>query len=80
MEGDSVIYEAILGPPPSQKLDERTRARLMKTLRPLHDAGVAHGALAGSLVTDEGGATLLVAGRRPLAASPATDLAALAAL
>ena len=75
-----VIYEAVLGPPVTGKLDEAARARLLSTLKPLHDTGAAHGAVASSLVVDEGGPTLLVAGRAPTAASPEDDLRALAAL
>jgi hypothetical protein len=78
IEGDRVIYEAILGAAPSGPLDGRTRQLLQRTLKPLHDAGVAHGSLASSLLLDEGGATLLVAGRGPQAgAAPSGDLAAL---
>jgi serine/threonine-protein kinase len=71
-----VIYEAIFGPPP-QTLDEPSRARLLRVLQPLHDAGVAHGSVATSLVVDEGGATLLVAGRAPGDATADDDRAAL---
>jgi eukaryotic-like serine/threonine-protein kinase len=70
-----IIYEAVLGP--SGKLDERTRERLLSALRPLHDIGIAHGAIPDSLVADEGGATLLVAGRAPTGATPEHDLRAL---
>jgi tetratricopeptide (TPR) repeat protein len=72
-----IIYEAVLGPPPSGKLDERARSRLLSALQPLHDIGVAHGAIADSLVVDEGGPTLLVAGRGPTGATVDDDVRAL---
>jgi serine/threonine protein kinase len=76
IDGNRVIYEAIVGPPPAQ-LDERGRAQLRAALQPLHDAGVAHGAVPESLLLDETGPVLLVAGRAPHDAHPADDLAAL---
>ena len=80
IEGDRVVYEAVVGPPPSEKLSAGARARLAKALQPLHDAGVAHGSVASSLVVDESGPTLLVAGRRPTEATPKDDVGQLAAL
>jgi tetratricopeptide (TPR) repeat protein len=72
-----VIYEAVLGPSPTEKLDDHARACLRAALRPLHDAGVAHGALADSLVMDEGGPTILVAGHGPGSGTPTDDLMAI---
>jgi eukaryotic-like serine/threonine-protein kinase len=76
-----VVYEAVSGRPVAPAaLDARGRARLRAALGPLHDAGVAHGAIATSIVLEDWGPTLVVAGRRPTdGASPERDRAALGA-
>jgi serine/threonine-protein kinase len=78
------VYEAPLGAPPG-RLDRAGAARLvLETCRALagpHADGVAHGAIDGSLVFEEPGPTLLVAGRAPAdGATPAGDLTELMAL
>jgi serine/threonine-protein kinase len=73
------VFEAVSGPAPLA-LDGKWRPALERALSPLHAAGVAHGSIAASLVMEEHGPTLLVAGRRPTGAEPDADRAALAAL
>jgi hypothetical protein len=53
------------------------RAALERVLGPLHASGIAHGQVATSLVVEESGPTLLVAGRGPTGATPEDDRAAL---
>jgi serine/threonine-protein kinase len=74
------VYEAVTGPAPSGSLAPAALAALTRTLAPLHASGVAHGQVPTSIVLEDAGPTLLVAGRRPLAATPDDDLAALARL
>jgi serine/threonine-protein kinase len=74
-EGWRVVYEAVAGArPPS--LSAQAVAELRRALQPLHAAGVAHGSVAQSVVLEEHGPTLLVAGRAP-GMSPVEELAQL---
>jgi hypothetical protein len=76
-----VVYEAVAGRTPRPPaLTAREHALLLRALAPLHAAGVAHGNIADAVVLEEHGPTLLVAGRRPGAATVADDHAQLAAL
>jgi hypothetical protein len=81
--GVRAVFEAVNGRPvnaAARSLSDGQRAQLRAALAPLHATGTAHGALASSLVLEESGPTILVAGRAPTGASPADDLAALTAL
>ncbi len=76
-----VVYEAVAGRTPRPPtLTAREEALLVRALAPLHAAGVAHGNIADAVVLEEHGPTLLVAGRRPGAATVDDDRAQLAAL
>jgi serine/threonine-protein kinase len=77
--GGCVVYEAVAGPPPAE-LDATQRRAVELALEPVHAAGRAHGHLATSLVMEEHGPTVLVAGRRDVGAAPDDDRAALARL
>ncbi|HUS65644.1 MAG TPA: protein kinase [Kofleriaceae bacterium] len=69
--GHQVVFEAIIGPTPRPpELSPPALERLRRALAPLHADGLAHGSLADSIVLEEHGPTLLVAGRRPTAKSP----------
>jgi serine/threonine-protein kinase len=72
-----VVYEAPLGPPCGW-VDRPGAGRLVlgicRALAGPHGEGVAHGALAESIVVEETGPTLLVAGRGPRDRSPGDDL------
>jgi serine/threonine-protein kinase len=77
--GVTAVFEAVSGRAAAPAdLDAAARARLLAALDELHQAGRAHGSLAASLLRDDYGATIVVAGRRPRrAASPDDDRAAL---
>jgi hypothetical protein len=79
-EGGCAVFEAVSGRAPSGKLAPAEVARLAAALAPLHAEGLAHGAIQSSVVLEEPGLTLLVAGRQPTDATPADDRAALAEL
>jgi hypothetical protein len=72
----SAVYEAVVGPRVAAPLREQARAAVLRALAPIHALGVAHGSVAASLLIDELGPTLLVAGRGPSGA-PADDVAEL---
>src|SRR5947209_3477759 len=76
-DGHRVVYEAPLGSSCGWS-DRAGAARLVlgicRALAGPHGEGVAHGALADSLVVEETGPTLLVAGRAPRDRSPGDDL------
>ena len=75
------VFEAVNGATPRPAgLDAGARARLDRALAPLHAEGIAHGSPAASIVIEEHGPTLLVAGRAPHASSPDDDRRELAAL
>jgi tetratricopeptide (TPR) repeat protein len=78
-QGDEtlVIYEAVAGAPWRAPGDEKTAADIVAALVPLHQSGVAHGSVRRSVVLEDFGATLLVAGRAPTGAAPKADLDAL---
>jgi eukaryotic-like serine/threonine-protein kinase len=78
--GARVVYEAPVGPPLGW-VDRRAAARvalgLCRALAGPHAEGLAHGALAGAILVEETGPTLLVAGRAALTMldrSPGDDL------
>lgn len=61
-----VVYEALAGKTPRRPtLTRRQHELLVRALAPLHAAGVAHGSVAASLVLEDHGPALLIAGRRP---------------
>jgi tetratricopeptide (TPR) repeat protein len=61
-----VVYEALTGKTPRRPLLTRhEHALLLHALGPLHAAGIVHGSVAHSLVIEDHGPALLVAGRRP---------------
>jgi hypothetical protein len=63
-EGENrVIYEAIAGAPGA--IDESAKRQILAALKPIHDAGFAHGSLKESILFDENGPIVLVAGRAP---------------
>ncbi len=82
IEPARAVYEAPLGPGAGW-VDRAAAARLVlgvcRALAGPHGDGVAHGALAGAIVVEESGPTVLVAGRGPADAalrdrSPGDDL------
>jgi serine/threonine-protein kinase len=78
--GHRVVYEAHVGAPAAPASVPRASLRAVeRALAPLHAAGLAHGAVASSILVEDWGAVLLVAGRAPSGA-PADDDAQLAAL
>jgi serine/threonine-protein kinase len=71
---DLAVFEAVSGRPLApHDLPAPDRARLLEALEPLHASGHAHGAIATSVVREDFGPTLLVAGRRPSSRTPAED-------
>src|SRR5439155_16318042 len=77
--GGRVVFEAVNGKPtPPRELDAAERARLLEAVEALHDSGAAHGAIAESIVREDFGPTLIVAGRAPRGATPDDDRRALA--
>ncbi|HZS38722.1 MAG TPA: protein kinase [Polyangia bacterium] len=76
--GGRVVFEAVSGRPTAPRdLDAAERARLADALEELHASGAAHGAIAESIVREDFGPTLIVAGRRPRGATPDDDRRAL---
>jgi serine/threonine-protein kinase len=63
IDGNRVIYEAIAGS--TGALDESARQKVLAALAPIHDAGFQHGSLRESILLDENGPIILVAGRAP---------------
>jgi eukaryotic-like serine/threonine-protein kinase len=60
------VYEALTGKTPRRPLlTKREHALLLRALAPLHAAGIVHGSIAHSVVIEDHGPALLVAGRRP---------------
>jgi hypothetical protein len=74
------VYEAVAGPPAARPLGGRGLGRLRRVLHRLHAEGAAHGSVSTSIVTEEHGPTLLVAGRGPTARTALDDDRELAAL
>ncbi|HEY7953721.1 MAG TPA: protein kinase [Polyangia bacterium] len=71
--GAEAVFEAVAGPRPSRLTPAEVIA-LAHALEPLHAAGIAHGAIADSLVVEEHGPILLCAGRAPKGRRPEDDL------
>jgi serine/threonine-protein kinase len=63
IDQNRVIYEAIAGAPGA--IDETAKQLILAALKPIHDAGFAHGSLKESILFDENGPIVLVAGRAP---------------
>ncbi len=64
----------------SEALEPDEARQLEWALAPVHAEGIAHGAVLRSVVREETGPTLLVAGRAPSGSAPEADLADLARL
>lgn len=85
-DGARVVYEVVRGSPLSSVTEASVALapdearRLARALAPVHAEGIAHGAVLSSVVREETGPTLLVAGRAPSGGSRAADDADLATL
>jgi serine/threonine-protein kinase len=71
-DGWRAVYEAVAGAR-VERLPAGAAKLLERALAPLHAAGFAHGSPAQSLILEEHGPTLLVAGRSPTALTPADE-------